>query len=71
LPHIISNAGGVIVSYLEWLQNRSAERWDEARVNDQMAGYVEKAVKDTYEYAGRHRVSLKEAAFDIAIKRLI
>lgn len=71
LPDIIANAGGVIVSYLEWRQNKDGEHWDEDRVNAEMAKYLRKAVKDTYEYAGSHKVGLKEAGFDLAIKRLI
>ena len=71
LPDIIANAGGVIVSYLEWLQNKDETTWTEDEVNDQMSVYIKQAVKDMYADAQENKVTLKEAAFDIAIKRLI
>jgi glutamate dehydrogenase/leucine dehydrogenase len=71
MPDIIANAGGVIVSYLEWRQNLDSEHWDEPRVNAEMAKYLKQAVKDTYEYAESHNLGLKEAGFDLAIKRLV
>jgi glutamate dehydrogenase/leucine dehydrogenase len=71
LPDIIANAGGVIVSYLEWVQNKNGEQWAEDKVNNQMADYLKKSVTDTYEYAEQHGLALKEAAFDLAIQRLV
>ena len=70
LPDIIANAGGVIVSYLEWLQNRLDEQWSEERVNKELGKYMKDAVDRMYQASIGQKVPLKEAAFMIAVKRL-
>lgn len=71
IPDIIANAGGVIVSYLEWLQNRQSEHWAEDKVNQQLKVYLAKATAEMYETAINKKVTFKEAAFINAINRLI
>jgi glutamate dehydrogenase/leucine dehydrogenase len=70
LPDIVANAGGVIVSFLEWQQNLAGEHWDEAVVNKQLANHLIPAIKAMHETAKSANVSLKEAAFMNALKRL-
>lgn len=70
LPDIVANAGGVIVSYLEWVQNKAGERWTEQKVNDQLEDYMVRAVDALYKTSEEHKVTLKEAAFINAIKNL-
>jgi glutamate dehydrogenase (NAD(P)+) len=72
VPDILANAGGVIVSYYEWVQNRKRFYWSEERVNDELeAQIVEQFQKllDTYEEKGIE--TLRSAAYVVAIKRIL
>lgn len=70
LPDVIANAGGVIVSYLEWVQNRSGQRWTKDKVNKRLASYMHTAVKDLHDYAKTNDENLKVAGFVLALQRL-
>ncbi len=70
VPDVIANAGGVVVSYLEWLQNKASEHWNEAKVNEQLDSTISNAMRTAMQRAARQQVPLKEAAFMIALERL-
>lgn len=71
IPDILANAGGVIVSYLEWRQNLDGEHWDEAKVNKELERYLVDATKAIWSEHEKQQVPLEEAAMRVALQRLI
>jgi glutamate dehydrogenase/leucine dehydrogenase len=70
LPDVVANAGGVIVSYLEWKQNKTGEHWPESQINRELEAYMVPAVKAMSDTAQAEHLPLKDAAFMVALKRL-
>ena len=71
LPDILANAGGVTVSYFEWVQNRQYYSWDLNRVRQQLDSVLSSAFEEVWQEANEHSVSLRTAAFMIAIRRVL
>jgi glutamate dehydrogenase (NAD(P)+) len=70
LPDLLVNAGGVVVSYFEWVQNIQQLRWEELRVNQELSIIMKRATDAVVEESRKQNVSLREAAFRISVGRV-
>jgi glutamate dehydrogenase (NAD(P)+) len=70
VPDIWANAGGVTVSYFEWVQNTQNLKWTEAHANRQLASHMTQAFAEIDLRMRRHRCSMRTAAFVVAVERV-
>ncbi len=71
LPDVIANAGGVTVSYFEWVQDFSSFFWSEDEINARLVRILKDALDAVWQVADQHRVSLRTATFIVACTRIL
>jgi glutamate dehydrogenase (NAD(P)+) len=70
VPDILANAGGVLVSYFEWVQDRIGYYWEEEEVQQKLEKKIRRATREVFEMARKYRTDLRTGAYILALERV-
>jgi len=70
LPDILANAGGVTVSYFEWVQDLQNNFWEEDEINKRLKQKMTRAFAETADQARRYNVDMRRGAYAVAVSRV-
>jgi glutamate dehydrogenase (NAD(P)+) len=71
VPDVLANAGGVVVSYFEWVQNLQHFRWTEDEVNERLGNIMRKAFREVADKAEESGTPMRPAAYELGIQRVV
>jgi glutamate dehydrogenase (NAD(P)+) len=70
IPDILANAGGVTVSYFEWVQDLQSFFWEEKEINERLTRILQRSYQETDDLAKEHHTNLRMGAYCLAVKRV-